>query len=574
MAFRVLVLALLAVVSASPRAQPPASPPPPADAPLNQTLNVVVEAADGRLVSGLRASDFQLSIDGTRQPIDSVTARVAGPRVLALLLDEFHVGSAQTAAVREAAHRFIEQQVRDGDRVVVLKPLDSLPAIHLTADRDRMHDAINAFEGRKGNYEPRSPLEEQTIGRSPALAEASRAQVVLSGLRALASRLGTQPGRAGIILISEGFTRDARLANARALPSASTVERFANRFDVPVFAIDPVTGPSDDPGEMTLAQLAAQTGGFYQSGGDIAAGLRRANAELDGGYLLEFRMPQGADGRFHSVAVRTARRNTNARTRAGYIAPLPPTLRAEFARDTAEPVTTRLQHRSQFVDVWSGVTRFTNAEGQVVVTWEPGHPFGVAASEAARVALVATQPNGTVLFQGELTPVRTEPLAGSDVTNRAAFTAPPGRVYLDMTIFDARGQKLDIDARDLEVPAAGPVPELLPPVIVATRSAREFREAAANADAPPDPGREFSRTTRLLIRVPVSGGAGARVSARLLNRSGQTLRTIDELPDTANGVSQFDLPLAPYAPGSYELLLTATTGKSAVQQRVAIRVTG
>ena len=111
-------------------------------------------------------------------------------------------------------------------------------------------------------------------------------------------------------------------------------------------------------------------------------------------------------------------------------------------------------------------------------------------------------------------------------------------------------------------------------MIVAARSAREFREAAANADAPPDPGREFSRTTRLLIRVPVSGGDGARVSARFLNRSGQTLRTIDELPDSADGVSQFDLPLAPFAPGSYELLLTATNGKSAVQQRVAIKVTG
>ena len=573
MAFRISLLALLAVVSAGPRVQQPAAPSA-ADTPLTQTVNVVVEAADGRLVSGLRAADFELSIDGTRQPIESVAARAPGPRVLALLLDEFHVGSAETAAVREAAHRFVEQQVREGDRVVVLKPLDSLPAIHLTADRDRMHDAIDAFDGRKGNYEPRSPLEEQTIGRAPALAEASRAQVVLSGLRALASRLGTQPGRAGIILISEGFTRDARLANARALPSASMVERFANRFDVPVFAIDPVTGPSDDPGEMTLAQLAAQTGGFFESGGDIAVALRRANTELDGGYVLTFKMPQGADGRFHSVSVRTSRKNTSARTRAGYIAPLPPSLRAAFARDTAEPVATRLQHRSPFVDVWSGVTRFVNADGHVVVTWEPGHPFGVAAADAVRVKLVATQPNGAVLFEGELTPVRREPIAGSDVTNRAAFTAPPGRVYLDMTIFDARGQKLDIDARDLEVPAAGPAPELLPPVIVAARSAREFREAAANADAPPDPGREFSRTTRLLIRVPVSGGDGARVSARFLNRSGQTLRTIDELPDSADGVSQFDLPLAPYAPGSYELLLTATNGKSAVQQRVAIKVTG
>jgi hypothetical protein len=124
------------------------------------------------------------------------------------------------------------------------------------------------------------------------------------------------------------------------------------------------------------------------------------------------------------------------------------------------------------------------------------------------------------------------------------------------------------------VPAAGPTPELLPPAIIAARTSREFREAVANADTPPDPGREFSRTTRLLIRVPVSGGADSRVSARFVNRQGQTLRTIDELPGGANGVSQFDLSLAPFAPGDYALLFTATSRKSAVEQRVPIRVTG
>jgi VWFA-related protein len=563
---------LLALASAGVGAQQPSLPP--ADVPLTQTLNAVVETSDGRAVSGLRASDFVLTIDGSREPVDSAVPRKAGPRVIALLLDEFHVGSAETAMVREAAHRFIEQQIRPDDRVVVLKPLDSLPAIHLTGDRERMHEAIDSFEGRKGNYEPRSALEQQTIGSSPVFAEASRAQVVLSGLRALASRLGTLPGRAGIVLVSEGFTRDVRLANAHALPSASIVERFANRFDVPVFAIDPTQGADDDPGVATLDQLAGQTGGFAAHGTDVAAAMQRASAELDGGYVITFRMPQGADGRFHALSLQTTKHNASARARAGYIAPQPPALRAAFARDTAEPITTRMQHRSPFIAVWSGVTRFVDADGQIVVTWEPGNPAGVTAASATRVSLVATQPNGTVLFKGELTPIRTAPLAGSDVGNRAAFNAPPGRVYLDMTIFGARGEKLDVDARDVEVPAAGPLPLLLPPVIVATRSALEFRAAVANVDAAPDPGREFSRTTRLLIRVPVSGGTNARVSARLLNRAGQPLRSMDAMPGSANGVSQFDLPLAPFAPGDYVLQLTATGGRVPVEQRVAIRVTG
>jgi VWFA-related protein len=564
----------MALAAAGVRAQqsPPAGGSQQPAARTTQTLNVVVES-NGRAVTGLRAPDFVLSVDGVRQPIDRVAPRTSGPRVIALFLDDFHVGSADTLIVREAAHRFIEQQIRADDRVVVLKPLDSLPSIHLTADRQRMHAAIDSFEGRKGNYEPRSTLEEQTIGRSPVIAEASRAQVVLSGLRALASRLGTQPGRAAIVLVSEGFTRDAHLANARALPSASIVERFANRFDVPVFAVDPAVGADDDPGQAMLDQLAAQTGGVFVRGADVARALQRATEELDSGYVLTFTMPHGADGRFHEVSVQTTRRNSTARTRAGYVAPQPPELRAALARDTAEPITTRLQHRSPFIDVWFGVTRFRNADGQIVVTWEPGRPPGVASAAATRVSVLATQPNGTVLFKGDLTPVRSS-LAGPDAGNRAAFDAPPGRVYLDMTIFGARGQKLDVDARDLEVPAAGPLPQILPPVIVATRSALEFREAVANIDAAPDPGREFSRTTRLLIRVPVSGGTDGRVSVRLLNRAGQTIRAMTALPGSVSGVSQFDLSLAPFAPGDYTLLLTATGGKTPVEQRVAIRVTG
>ncbi|HTI35977.1 MAG TPA: VWA domain-containing protein [Vicinamibacterales bacterium] len=573
MRIRTGLLIFLSFVSAGVRAQQQTSAPP--DPPLTQTVTVAVNSMDGKPLAGLRSADFVLNVDGKRQSIDDVSARKPGPRVIALFLDEFHVASGATDVVREAAHRFIEQQVRPDDRVVVLKPLDSLPAIHLTADRARMHDAIDGFAGRKGNLEPRSPLEEQTIGRSPALAEAARAQVVLSGLRALASRLGTQPGRAGIILISEGFTRDARLANARALPSASIVERFANRFDVPVFTLDPVMGADDDSNEMTLEQLAAQTGGFFERGGDLAKALQRASAELDGGYVLRFTVPHGSDGRYHDVSIQTTRRNATARARAGYIAPQPPALRAAFAHDTAEPLTTRLQHRSRFIDVWSGITRFVDADGQVVVTWEPGGPFAASGARASRVSLVATQPNGTVLFKGDLSPVRYDSTPGTDVVTRAAFNAPPGRVYLDMTIFGERGEKLDIDARDVEVPAAGPTPQLMPPVFVAARSAREFREVAANAEAAPDPGREFSRTTQLLIRVAISGGStDARVSARLLNLAGQTLRTLDAMPSPSPGVSQFDLPLAPFAPGDYILQVTATGGKSPVEQRTGIRITG
>jgi VWFA-related protein len=570
---RFALLAPLCLTLAAPAAQTQA---PPAARDATVRITAIVDAPDGRPLAGLKASDFVLSVDGRTQPIHEVTPRAPAPRLIAILLDEFHIEAADTDRVREAAHRFVEQQVREDDRVVVLKPLDSLPAIHLTSDKARMHDAIASFEGRKGNFQPRTPLEEQTIGVAPLLARTSRAQVVLSGLRALASRLGTQPGRAGIIVISDGFNRDTHLSPARALPDEGIVERFANRYDVPVYAIAPSSLDDGEPESETLPQLALQTGGFAAHGADLSDGFNRAGRELDGGYLLTFTPSEPSDGKFHPIAVQVPKKKALVRARAGYISPPSADARRALSATLSSPLlTTRLQRRSPLIQVWSGVTAFVNADGRIVVTWSPGQSAGgTTRSTATRVSLIATQPNGTVLFEGMLAPLRTAPIEGSGVLSRAEFAAPAGRIYLDMTIFGSRGEKLDVDARDLEVPAAGPALQLLPPVIHAARTVREFREAAGDAESTPDPGREFSRTTRLLIRVPTVGGSGAAadVSVRLLNRTGQTVQTLAPMIDAPAGIIQFDLQLAPYAPGDYTLQLSG--GKGVQEQRIAFRVIG
>ena len=120
-----------------------------------------------------------------------------------------------------------------------------------------------------------------------------------------------------------------------------------------------------------------------------------------------------------------------------------------------------------------------------------------------------------------------------------------------MTILGIAGEKLDFDARDLEVPMMkGAVPLLLPAIVISTQSAREFREVAADVNASPDPSRQFRRTDRLVIRVPAyASGAPVRVTGRLLNRLAQPMRDLDALPD-AGGITQFDLPLAPWRPAS------------------------
>jgi hypothetical protein len=147
-----------------------------------------------------------------------------------------------------------------------------------------------------------------------------------------------------------------------------------------------------------------------------------------------------------------------------------------------------------------------------------------------------------------------------------------------MAILGERGQQLDFDARDFDVPDLKPRrTQLLPPVFLSTRSAREFRVASSELDASPDPSREFRRTERLLIRVPALSGSmdRPRVTAQLLNRRGQKMWDLVSVPgDAGTGVSQFDLPLAPLAPGDYIIQFTATGDPDPTEQRVSFKVTG
>jgi VWFA-related protein len=549
-------------------------------APDGVRISTLVTDRQGKPVVGLALKDFELREDGVVQTLTAVESRRPAPRRIAIVLDEFHVDAADSARVRDAVTRFVNEGLRADDAVVVLRPLDPLTSIRLSSDRGAILEAVGRFEGRKGNLEPRNRLEEDTLGRAPALVEAGRVQVVLSALRALTSHLGSAPGRSAIMLVTEGLAQPSRrLGIARGLPDLGIVERFANRFDVPVYAFDPRSALVEpDAAAVMLARLVSETGGTLAHGEDLAGNLARAGIEVDGGYTLTYVPAHGDDGRYHPVQVSIVRREADARSRGGYVSmPSAEARRAMREMPGSGPILpTRLLRRSPLIDVWAGVTSATATEGRVVVTWEPGrNAVGTAPSNAARVTLTATTRDGKVLFDGMLTPMRVGGVADLTAPDRAEFDAPSGRVQLDMTILGMAGQKLDIDARDLDVPAMkGAAPLLLPAILIATQSAREFREKTADTNAAPDPSRQFRRTERLVIRVPAyASGAPMRVTARLLNRLAQPMRDLEALPDSG-GVAQFDLPLATLAPGEYYLLFSVPGPSGPIDQRIGFKITG
>jgi hypothetical protein len=113
------------------------------------------------------------------------------------------------------------------------------------------------------------------------------------------------------------------------------------------------------------------------------------------------------------------------------------------------------------------------------------------------------------------------------------------------------------------------------PEVLRTRTPRQWAAIINDPDAPPVVSREFSRTERLLVRVPAygPGNATAVVAATLEGATGQAMRSLAAVPGPVAGVTQFDLPLAPYAPGSYTIALTATSPAGQAREVLTFTIT-
>jgi VWFA-related protein len=525
----------------------------------------------------LKPADFAIVVDGQPQTIDTVEYS-SGPaaRTLVFLLDEFHTPAEDSADIRAALRQFVETRLRPDDRAIVFKPLDSLSSIK-PSSRDDLLRAIETFEGRKGDYTPRTPFERNYMAQAPAAVQAARAQIVTSALRAIATALPQlAPGQAAILLIGDGFGRGR---TGRDLPaSLQSLVRVISRADAPVYAFTPslrrpIEGdgaPPPDPAFVALRALTAETGGQLFAGpAERNAGFTRLMRDLDAYYVLSYRPTHGNDGRFHVLQVGMKRPDVQVQARTGYVAPLSAAMRAALAPPESTPI--RVLRRSALIQSWSGMTPTDAGRAKVTVTWAPSVTVTSPKPRAATVVMTAATVDGTVLFDGPVGPTGDPVTAGAP--NHASFEAPIGRVRIDMKILDAKGVVLDIDNRDLSVSkpqAAGPT--IYSPAVLRARSAREFRELAGDPNAAPVPTRDFRRTDRLLIRVPAvdASGTPAAVTATLLNRWRQPMRTVDPMEQQSAPSTQFDLPLAGLAPGEYTVRFTVGT----VSEHVTFRVQG
>jgi VWFA-related protein len=552
-------------------------------------IDAVVVDQRGHGVRGLTAADFELYDEGRPQPIEGVQFVAPDSRLFAIFLDEFHVRpGVATLRAREAAARLLQAHLSPADRVVVFKPLDSLLSVAVGTDRDADLKAIESFEGRWGEYEPRSAFERNYIAGTPDRIQATRAQVAVSALQALARHLGRLDGaRKTLVIVSEGFNEHASRGR-EALPTIDSVIRAANRGNVAIYALDPgglagLTPPaavtadnSDQAGRQVLRRLTtATTGALVTEAAELNGGLARLADDAAGHYVLEFRSQQEpAEDRFRQVDVRVKRRQASVRARSGYWIAPPPLVTPPASARTALNQPRRI---SPLIRPWFGHARGVDGRMKVRFVWEPAPNTPGSPSRRvspARITLKALTADGETLFEGAVRPV------GSLIVDRAGsersvaeFDAPPGRLQVQMTIQDAAARRLDTDVRDLVVSPLNAAVAIGSTQVFRARSRRQFRELSGDPDAVPVAAREFNRAETLLIRVPVYGGQPLEVSARLMSKIGGAMRPLSVARNQESDIYAVDLELGGLAAGEYMVEFAASSPAGQAREIVSFRVT-
>ncbi len=583
------------------------------------TIDVVVTDSQGRSVATLQAGDFSVDEQGTPQPIVSVRfvkttppsvssdgmavysredeRREAGRddvRLFAIFLDEFHVAAGPGAdRARDALARFVREVLSPRDLLVVLKPLDSLLTIQLTRDRDAALRAIESFQGRKGDYTPRTTFEQKYMAAAPPKVDAARAQIASSTLLALASHLGSLGlMRKTLIVVSEGFECGTRRRGDGLLPTLDAAVGAANRARVSIYPIDPAglssstvlekgrrleVGQVDDAGSCeSFRSIASETSGQVLAASQLASGLQQMLSDSSGYYELTLAPPLLAnDGRFHAVRVRIARAGLAVRARKGYWSAVPERARTG---ETESPARFEMPRRiSPMIRPWFGMAPAADGTTRVSFVWEPAPRVPGERNSAprpARVALKVSKADGTQVFDGIVLPAGGY---GDDVRpdrSRAVFELPPGRLRVQMSIEDLSQKVLDTDVRELVVggfqsPLAFSTPEVL-----RARNAREYRALSGDLEAVPAVARQFSRQEHLLIRFRVHSSDGSTaVTARLMSSFGGPMRELAVLATARAAVYQLDLPLAGLAPGAYIVELGATSPRGQAKDLLSFTVT-
>ena len=646
--------------------QPPATDQPPAP-PIFRTgidfvrVDVIVTDKKGAPVLDLKPEELEISEDGERQDIESFKlfkvdeittttpprpirslfdeeseAQRPDVRLFAFFLDDYHVRRGNAMRSRIDLADFVRRSVAPQDMIGIMYPLTPTTDVVMGRNHESLARAIEAFDGRKYDYQPRNQIEEQYANYPAIIVEQIRNQISLSALKGLIIKLGgLREGRKALILVSEGYTnylpaqlrdpvasmpgyrnpargnesigdnmgeyRERFFSQAEMLTQLKDVYDLANKNNVSIYALDPrgLAVFEHDVNEAVPFQmdkamlentqnsvrvLADETDGrAIVNRNDLMPGLRQIIRDSSAYYLVGYNSKKAPnDGKFHEIKVKVKRPGVEVRHRKGYWALTPEeTARAiappkpEIPKDVDNALgSLQTSKRNEYINSWVGLSRGANGKTKVTFVWEPAAATRGRIETPAQVQLTVIGENGAPYFRGSVPgDVASNPIVRGP--QRLTFEVPPGRVQVKYAIRDATESTLDTDVREFTIPdLAAPEVGLSTPSVYRARTAPEAQTILNDPNAVPVVAREFRRTERLIVRAQ-SYGPGTEVpevTAKLLNRVGGSMQDLPISLDQQSGQAQLDLPLSSIAPGEYVLDMRAKGQNGEAKQLVAFKV--
>ena len=340
-------------------------------------VDVVATQADGNLNRDLKRDDFLIFEDGKPQEVkqfqvvdlEAIAAETVDPpgvfsnraepgAVFALVLDDMNVDSKHTALMQTTARRFVDEQVRIGDYVGVMRTGANSPLL-LTTDRDLVRPMIAQTMGRRdindvssltGGTGDALPMPGANTGQMPDFsalglfdqspAARIQAEQSLVMLQRVVEYLAPIPARRkAVLLFSQGIAFDleafAADSNSRSFDTMRRLLSAAREGNVAVYTVDPrgLQGSTDpslgekpvpvtrDAGVDTLRDLATATGGrAVVSSNEIADAFNRISRENRFYYLIGYEPSDsgGSPTRARQIEVKTKAPGTTLLHRRAY----------------------------------------------------------------------------------------------------------------------------------------------------------------------------------------------------------------------------------------------------------------
>lgn len=259
-------------------------------------LNTTITDKDGKVVGGLKKSQFKVFEDGKEQTLDFFGAESTSFAAV-ILIDTSGSMESRISLARSAAITFL-----DG-----LRPEDSAAIFNFDSKVSLVQDFSNS----------RDVLDKVFDLKATGMTVLNDA--IMEAAQALSKR---EEKRKAIVVLSDGADTKSRYSDSKVLKAA--ISAGATIYTVDMSSIE-MNGRDRMQSQSALKNFAEKSGGkFISASGGMA--LRQAFAEIVGElgsqYTLTYSPTNTAkDGKWRSIEVRVSKPNLTIRTRKGYNAP-------------------------------------------------------------------------------------------------------------------------------------------------------------------------------------------------------------------------------------------------------------